>query len=1120
MKRNLFTGILLTVAVSLCAQTNVFKFGFEDDDMARDSKLPGWMQFINFSDTIGTYSISDAEYFQGAKSLYVNNTKTVGQWLCATKFRNIPLEDNTSYRVTYYAKATPGANMCSVIMCGVDNSDIPFVGKGNSEYTYTDNSFDLTNWKKVSHVFYFTDRSVEDAYYSTQTKESPALNIDSCFLALNMYSAGEYYVDGVSVDKSTIAGIDYCVDALRVNFGYATDIAAAAKAVAGGVITLDNSLVKVTSDGVEQPIEAVELHSDGRMYIYLDLGGGQIDDNADIRVSFTNPKNIDALKYTASNNQRPGSWDENASLYIKDFSNEQATIDTNPDADYGLAYLYTVPTKISSVPEDNSFDLGVNDNTYTITFNKLANAAEAKAQLLGDGYKEDLQLTTTDKLSNTLTFKRTSKAELPQKEYRVHITNLQGEKYLDGVTEPGTLTLTLNYGHYEVTAADTAVVVWQEPFTEAHTNGNWIPAGWISNCGGVYRVGPWDVGGWTGGSRVFDFSNAPFKRALYYRYGGYLVYGEQLTDTTTLKLAAGRYQLTYLPFMWKGSAQMTTTVEMYGDSINPVASQSLVPTLNVNGSQDLKSFKATDFVTQTIDFKITDTGNYVIRFKDNANNEFMVASMKLIRIPSVPGAYYKNLLTAALANANNVATTGADGKYDGTYKNNLASLIATGTNFAGTSPSSYTDIVGKINAASDSMSLHIQRVDAYPVNVANLAEAITNCDGTKYVNLDEYSKATELWGQYKDQTITRDVELQYANDVMTYATNHLNGAHNVSVKLLTERTDSLASLAVRLGVDPSNELIVKAANSVIDDDDLAASLMALCTTKLYSNLSAGTQSFTDANGEADSLCLNGYIKNPSFYTLTKTLAAVSNPNPKMGTLASFCPGWKDDGTVNGYGEWTLHNKMQVANGGDFISNSYSAVSTTLKFWAAKVYVFQTVASLPVGKYTLNALASNQGTAVSKVSSDLTDEEKAIAAATLLTNRMQYAFAVVNGDTVKNIWDINTGFWPGNESAPHYSTHVQNIMVTSPNDVVTIGLESGNTSGDNTFLNYIGLSYVAPIEGYNYATAIQAATEGLTVKAVKYYGLDGIAYNHARRGVNIMKTFYSNGSVTTNKILVR
>jgi hypothetical protein len=212
--------------------------------------------------------------------------------------------------------------------------------------------------------------------------------------------------------------------------------------------------------------------------------------------------------------------------------------------------------------------------------------------------------------------------------------------------------------------------------------------------------------------------------------------------------------------------------------------------------------------------------------------------------------------------------------------------------------------------------------------------------------------------------------------------------------------------------------------------------------------------------------------------------------------------------------------MQVANGGDFISNSYSAVSTTLKFWAAKVYVFQTVASLPVGKYTLNALASNQGTAVSKVSSDLTDEEKAIAAATLLTNRMQYAFAVVNGDTVKNIWDINTGFWPGNESAPHYSTHVQNIMVTSPNDVVTIGLESGNTSGDNTFLNYIGLSYVAPIEGYNYATAIQAATEGLTVKAVKYYGLDGIAYNHARRGVNIMKTFYSNGSVTTNKILVR
>ena len=276
--------------------------------------------------------------------------------------RGLPIEDTTSYRLTFYVKATKmkdGAKprLYADLMRGYFHAEKRFTMgleddanhyKYKAEYYYekrgfgepTDDDPDpfTGGWDKITLMSYYTNDSIANSYVfingywwnndwvwskSSKTPVPTDNNLlytvqpDKFFVRLSFSSDDtKFQVDNISLTKSTIAGVEYSGGKLRVDFGYKTNLGDLAKA-AEAINKID--AVEVKNDNnkyftvwglmnkttwVQVPIASAEYHGDGYMYMFTaeDNNGNPLSFNQydSVLVTFHNPVDQPdlCLKYT------------------------------------------------------------------------------------------------------------------------------------------------------------------------------------------------------------------------------------------------------------------------------------------------------------------------------------------------------------------------------------------------------------------------------------------------------------------------------------------------------------------------------------------------------------------------------------------------------------------------------------------------------------------------------------------------------------------------------------------------------------------------------------------------------------------------------------------------------
>lgn len=259
--------------------------------------------------------------------------------------RNLPIENNSSYRVTVFVKPTMQTKLQKGVkarigldlMRGYFHSEKPFLvdsygvkgSDGNVSYKSFADKTDYTNlevgkWNKITLMSYYNNDSVGRAsayllsYYWNNDwdwnvkvdadgkvaaeGDSAVLKFvqqpDKFFVRLAFRSdSTQFDVDNLSLTKSWIAGVEYSGEMLRVDFGYKTnlgDLAQAAKDLNKiAAVQLPGNYFDVWAlwdvDGTKEweqvPILSAEYQGDGYMYMwtepYEDTGDARSFDGAD-----------------------------------------------------------------------------------------------------------------------------------------------------------------------------------------------------------------------------------------------------------------------------------------------------------------------------------------------------------------------------------------------------------------------------------------------------------------------------------------------------------------------------------------------------------------------------------------------------------------------------------------------------------------------------------------------------------------------------------------------------------------------------------------------------------------------------------------------------------------------
>ena len=495
-----------------------------DADQTKNASDVAFYEFINQEEG-DSWKISESAAVKG-KSLNLFNDPSVtndnNTWRRAIKFRNLPLQEGKSYRISYYLKGskTYGDNSSTKVrvslMQGVENADIP-VNSAQADITNLNDE----KFQKYSHVFYFKSKADQDAKYDEQCSskaEYNAANKDKYFASFNIYNPGEYFLDEVTLEEAAIAGIVYKEDVICLDFGHATNAATLAKAKSSGHLVLDNSTASVTVDGKAVDILTVELRADGKLYVFLAdpiaAGAGEV------KVTFKNPDGLITC---------------NDGYELKEVT-ETATLDSdfNPNGDI-ISDIYSEPAVESVTPLDGSFGLETKDiKTITIKFDKKVftkknDIKDAPKATLSTG--AELTLKTTDETSNTLTFEY-SGAELPKGTYSIKVENIVSEYS----TEANDFTLTYEIGKVQLAETTYNLLADKKTVTEAEGG---IPEGWTLMVGDNQSEGG-------SGARGFLYTNSNVQSAVYMRDWD----GKAVLTSSPVNIAKGDTELRVFTAGW------------------------------------------------------------------------------------------------------------------------------------------------------------------------------------------------------------------------------------------------------------------------------------------------------------------------------------------------------------------------------------------------------------------------------------------------------------------------------------------------------------------------------------------------------------------------------------------
>ncbi len=550
-KNLLSLSVMLSCGLVTQAQ-QVFQEPFDAEQTKAASDV-AFYEFINQEEG-DDWKISDGG-FKG-KALFLNNDAGTpndnATWRRAVKFRNLPLQEGKSYRLTYYLKGSVSSAKARVsLMQGVENADIPVGSQA-----------DITNigseFTKYSHVYYFKSKAEQDAEYDKQCASKEAYNAankDKYFASFNIYNPGEFFLDEVTLEEAAIAGASYNDDVICVDLGHPTNAASLASQKASGNYLLDNSTATVTVNGKAVDILTVELRKDGKLYIFL------VDPvkNGEVKVTFKNPDGL--IKCDDG-------------FELTEFT-ETADINSNLTEIY--SDIYTEPALESVTPLDGSFALESKDlKTITLTFDKkvFAKGEYVPKATLSTG--AELTLKTTEETSNTLTFEYNG-PELAKGTYSIKVENIVS----DQSTPANDIVLTYEIGKINLAKTEYTEIVDK---TVADCE-NVVPLGWklyngaedIRENGTEYSSGP----------RGFNFTGSTVPAAIYFRsgLGNSEIGSAEITEPVTIPAGEVEFRAYYAAWKNPGFKLKITLTDEAG---NEVISKEVETLANANGNRTLK----------------------------------------------------------------------------------------------------------------------------------------------------------------------------------------------------------------------------------------------------------------------------------------------------------------------------------------------------------------------------------------------------------------------------------------------------------------------------------------------------------------------------------------------------
>lgn len=488
----------MACGLSLQAQTNIFHEGFDAAQSKAETDV-AWYEFINTKEG-DERSINASDAYAGEGCMYFFNASVEGNWWeRAIKFRNLPLQEGKSYRLTYRFKDQNTWNidgetqnkgkMSVALMQGGEDADIPLLDANGNEFKYEVSYFNPEKYEKYTKMFYFASAQLQKDTYAEKNPDKEPL-ADKWFATFNIYNPGKYYLDEVDLSESPIAGVYFNSDVIRVDFGYATNIKDLVKANPLGRVILPADCASVVLNGEAVKVLAVELQSDGYMYIFLDNENGVVSENPEedkVEIAFKNPEDETCqVKYkgTLAPEGAVPSFGGEAGEYLEGL-------------DEITSWAYTEPTMVSTIPVDGSFALDESMTEISFTFDKpvMGHDYDGNPLVAKLNGVEDLVLKTQlaeDESTTTLTFGRKDNMPFTKGGYSVTLEGVTSDQYIQSFE-----TFTLDFETGKIQLAETVYKDITTHLLQGENDG--IPVGWTCMVKGT--AGDWTSGVvWEGGS--------------------------------------------------------------------------------------------------------------------------------------------------------------------------------------------------------------------------------------------------------------------------------------------------------------------------------------------------------------------------------------------------------------------------------------------------------------------------------------------------------------------------------------------------------------------------------------------------------------------------------------------
>lgn len=1137
MKKNyLLIAAGLLGAASLQAQTVVASLDFEDEsqkgafktEYALTPELGFFGDWVNYKDTDEWDERSQDDPHSGEYCFMAANTGAIGQtWDRGFKL-SFPMKVETPYRVSFWAKIDPSyqgsdagggrtlesTELTSWLSKGMENYDKSILSYGmDHKNGPRDGVLFNGEWQHVSYVVYNPTAEAMDATipswqgggefparFGGQAGETYRSHFgeklpEVYFFIANMFCPVTYYLDDIVIEEGvTVREVTYSDEIIKVDFGYATNIATLAKANKG-TLSLDKDLVTVTINGEEAEVVYVEGKEDGFLYINV---AAQMFEDDEVVVSF---KGSEEMLYSSAN--RPSS-DTTGNVQVFGFKDEKAYWDETVETVFAA---WGKPTMKSSVPVNNSFNLKAEDvKEVTVNFVSAVNIKNASAVLIKGAQKTSL--TSAMQLSEDKKTITIPVSGLTDGAYKLVIENLKNEndEYADEPAEVNfeigapsgnadeEIAYVSDYGNYD---ASTLPIGYSgtsdnsdrestaaEPLTGLAGAPRMMGTPDNSNHG-IY----WGARG--GSTGILSFG----------KYAALSASGETLGDGITpeeaLWLDEGTYVLTYKNASWDAASGNAYKVGIYdaaGTSI--FLQEGLVPEITIAQGP-------AEGVIPTSEYEVAvpAPGYYYIEFEGNTGwSCWLLTSLSITGKPASSGAAAMKKLKDAIETAQ-MNLNGADEKYDGTAKTALAEVIKKAQEGTYTNPQEVTEMVKELSAASQKLAERKANYDNFVKKLADAQSSIETLEG-KYKTNAKVKDAEAIIKKYDgvDPKGFSDSELAAASKDVDGVPGILNNIKTI-VDILTYRAARASELAKKLGVADE---VIDALDALADDatPDIEAANKHI-TLALYNAIANGDdldalkekkyssevdEEFDETNEESvathdadghklilSGIPTSGYVRNPNFYT--------TNTDAQVVDFA----GWTFEGltyeTTNEAEETETHTGTAKMTTAASVDNPVVTASLNPYGQSAEYKFYQVIENIPAGEYMVNI----QTRTAAKNNPDSDGEYGFFNAQDENGVWDKYIFAQVDDEA-----PIMVPFTVGAYNDQGYATYIPGIKIKD-GQKLTIGavehLVSGKASthtwneelgayepaaywDTNTWVRNATLYFTAPLEGYDYKAAAQ------------------------------------------------